>query len=141
MVSTGIGAYRKAQIATASPLQLVIQLYDGAIRFTEQAIRACETADREAAHAALIRGQAILTELRATLNLEAGEVGYGLNRVYELIYRQLLLANLRKDPVPARIALASLQELADAWQQVARQDENPTAPENGAVAAVAGGAR
>jgi flagellar protein FliS len=121
MVPTGILAYRKTQVSTASPVQLVIQLYEGAIRFTEQGIRAIEASNPAAAHHGLVRAQAIVTELRATLNPTTGEVAQSLDRVYDLIYRQLLAANVGKDAGVARLALAGLQELLIAWDQVARE--------------------
>jgi flagellar protein FliS len=100
---------------------LVVQLYDGAIRFVERAIRAHELANLEEVHVNLIRAQAIVTELRATLDRDAGPVADDLDRMYDMLYRKLVLANVSKDPTVAQEVLGYLTELLPTWQYVAQE--------------------
>jgi len=120
MVASGVTAYRKTQVQTANPAQLVIQLYDGAIRFLERAVLALDEGDYDRAHTSFIRAQAIIIELQATLNSDAGPIAEQLDTLYSGLYRELVRANVRKDPVPAQQVIGHLRELIDAWRAVAR---------------------
>ena len=112
-------AYRRMQVTTASPPQLVVQLYEGAICFLERAIRAMESGDVEPAHVCLLRTQDIITQLRTSLNRDAGPLALQLDGLYDYFWRQLVAANTRKDPLLARQVLDHLQQLATAWRAVA----------------------
>lgn len=118
MIASRASVYRKTQVSTASPIQLVVQLYEGAVRFTQQGIQAIEARDTLGAHDALLRSQAIIVELQATLNPDAGEVARTLELVYRGIYSRLVRANVEKSAAPAREALGFLRELLDGWRQV-----------------------
>ncbi len=115
MFPNGANAYRKSQVTTASPTQLVAQLYQGAITFVERAIQAMDQRDVEKTNDSLIRAQAIVSHLRATLNREAGPLALQLDGLYDYFFRQLVLANVNKDPRPAREVLGYLRDLHAAW--------------------------
>src|SRR6266849_6226996 len=122
MAVRGLLAYRKTQVQTAHPVQLVVQLYeDGAIRFTEKAIEALLRGDFEAAHNAFVRAEEVIAELRASLKMDAGPVADSLNATYDVMFRKLVLANTRKDVKPAQEVLGFLRELLPVWQSIARQ--------------------
>lgn len=113
--------YRETQIQTASGLELVILLYNGAIKFLKQAAQAIEEKQIPPAHNALIRAQAIISELRATLDHEAGgEIAQALEQLYEYMNHRLVEANLRKDLAPVQEVIGMLEELRDAWQEIGK---------------------
>lgn len=88
--------YKQTRVETAGPLQLIIMLYDGAIRFTRQAAHAIEERDYEKANEYLKRAQDIIDELNFSLNLEAGDIAKNLQQLYEFINHQLVQANVKK---------------------------------------------
>ncbi|MGH7860830.1 MAG: flagellar export chaperone FliS [Candidatus Dormibacteraceae bacterium] len=115
MFPNGATAYRKSQVTTASPAQLVAQLYQGAITFTERGVQAMEQRDLEKSHHSLVRAQAIVNHLRATLNRDAGPLALRLDGLYDYFFRRLVLANVSKDPAVAREVLGHLRDLHAAW--------------------------
>jgi flagellar protein FliS len=121
MIAYGAQAYRQVQVTTASPPQLVVQLYEGAIRFVDAAIAALNQSDLPGAHAGFIRAEAIIAELRATLNEDAGEIVPVLRDLYDMLYHKLVLANVRKDATIANEVRRHLAELLSAWQTAARE--------------------
>jgi flagellar protein FliS len=121
MTGASANAYRKVQVTTASPAQLVVQLFEGAARFIEQGIQAIERRDLEQAHTALVRAQAIIAQLRASLDREVGPLADQLDGLYDYFFRRLVLANVEKDAAPAREVLGHIRELLAAWREVARQ--------------------
>lgn len=116
-------SYRKTQIETATPGQLVVMLYQGAVRFLSIASSAMEQGNIELSHTALLRAQDILLELRTTLNPEAGEVAASLSAIYDYMLGRLIEANLHKDPEPVQEVLSYLQELLPAWEMAARASD------------------
>jgi flagellar protein FliS len=114
--------YRQTQAQTASPGELVLMLYQGALRFVTSAIGAIENRDLPLAHDRLVKAQAILTELTVSLDRErGGQVANNLASIYEYLNRLLIDANLRKDAAPAREVQRFLRELLPAWQEAVRQ--------------------
>lgn len=115
-----ISTYRKQQVETASPGQLIVMLYDACIRHCRSAQTAISQNDRDGAARHLLKAQDIVSELMASLNAEAGgELGVRLLRLYEYMYRRLVMANVRKDADAAREVEELLSGLRDAWAQVA----------------------
>src|SRR5262245_1111199 len=85
----GIDAYRRTEAQSASPLQLVVMLYDGALRFLNEARAAQARGDMRARGAALRRVTAIVAECQSTLDLErGGAVAAELDRLYSYIDRK-----------------------------------------------------
>lgn len=121
-----IHTYRKQQVTTASPGQLVVMLYDAAIRQCKAAQEAIARQERDAAARSLLKAQDIVSELMSSLNVQAGgELGAALLRLYEYMYRRLVQANVRKDASAAREVEELLSGLRDAWAQAAAS--HPTA--------------
>jgi flagellar protein FliS len=107
-------------------------LYRGAIRFAGAGAEAIEAKDLQAAHNALIRAQAIVSELSETLDMDrGGDLAANLLAIYQYLNRRLVEANLRKDATIAREVEQLLRELLPAWEQAARA----TAPSLAAAAA------
>lgn len=122
-------AYQSQSILTASPGQLVLLMYDGALRFMAQARAAFalpEDAPRriETINTSLLRAQAILGELRSNLNFEAGgEVATNLDRLYDYHLRRLFEANLRKDEVPLIEVEGLVRTLRESWADMLHTSE------------------
>src|SRR3954462_6067815 len=87
--------YLKTKIFTATPEQLQLMLYDGAIRFAEQARAGLEQKNFEASYNCLSRAQKILTELSSSLRHElAPEMCGKLAALYNFVYFKLVEANI-----------------------------------------------
>jgi flagellar secretion chaperone FliS len=113
-------AYYQTQVQSQSPLELVVMLYDGAIRFLRNAADAMRRRDLVAKRDAMSRALAILAELQNTLNLDAGgEVAASLDALYTYATARLTDANLQTDPAPIEEVIRILQPLREAWSQVA----------------------
>lgn len=116
--------YRSAQVATSSPVAQIVLLYEGAIRFSAQSLRRLEQGDLEGSHHASLRAQAIVSALRESLDMSAGDVSVRLDALYDFIGRRLVAGNLAKDPEPAREAIELLRELLAAWRAVAAPESS-----------------
>lgn len=114
-------AYRQTQVTTASQGELLIMLFDGAIRFAKQAREHLDKGDIEQAGARLLRTQDIVDELILSLNLDVGEIAHNLQRLYTYIYDLLVQANVKKDPQIVGDAIHMLTELRATWGQVVEQ--------------------
>lgn len=115
-------AYRQTQVSTASQGELLIMLFDGAIRFSKQAQAHMNKGQIEEAGIKLIRTQDIINELILSLNLDMGEIAHNLEQLYTYIYDLLVQANIKKDPQSVEEALSLLVELKETWQQVVQQE-------------------
>lgn len=113
--------YQQAQIETAPREQLLLMLYDGAIRFANIAKKAIEDKDYQTANTHCMKVQNILTELMVTLDMEVGgELAQNLFDLYDYMNRRTMEANLQKDPQPLDEILMHLKELRMAWAQAAK---------------------
>ena len=114
-------AYRSSAVLTATPEQLVVMLYDGAVRFLRQA----EVAMREGAwlHSfeKLGRGEDIIDELLATLNLDTGEIAERLQAIYVFCKKTLIEARIQRDSEKIGQVVALLSNLREAWAKLAEQ--------------------
>ncbi|WP_414663089.1 flagellar export chaperone FliS [Horticoccus sp. 23ND18S-11] len=131
MVASGYArTYRSNAVLTASPGQLVLMLYDGALKAIAIAREGFETSADDPRRIAVInqqlmKAQAILSELQGGLNMEAGgEFARTMHRLYDYHNRRLLEANLRKQVEPVIEVERLLRELRDAWAQMLTQQDN-----------------
>ncbi len=112
--------YLETSIRTASPVQLVVQLYDGALRFVHQAKEhhaAERTLDRGRA---ISRAMAIVHELSSSLDFEqGGEVACNLEALYRFAADQLFEANRAQRVECLDTVIATLEPLRDAWVSIA----------------------
>jgi flagellar secretion chaperone FliS len=111
--------YRSAQVTTSSPTGQVVLLYEGAIRFSSLSVVRLEHHDLAGAHEASLRAQAIISALRESLDLSAGDVATHLDGLYEFLTRRLIAGNLARDPRPAGEVIGLLRELLAAWRAIA----------------------
>ncbi|MFS8581265.1 MAG: flagellar export chaperone FliS [Limnochordales bacterium] len=112
--------YRSTNVTTASPATLVLMMYDGALRFIRQGVEAIAQRDFEGANSSIGRAQDIVAELGGALDMSQGEIAENLARLYEYMLHRLVEGNVRKDPAPLQEVAGLLQELREAWEQVAR---------------------
>ena len=117
--ATAQQAYRDSAILTAPPERLVVMLYDGANRFLIQGATAMRDGNLTVMNDRLRRAEAIITELRATLDLSQGAVAANLESIYSFCQRLLLEARLKQDPEKIEHVGKLLRELRDAWDKVA----------------------
>jgi flagellar protein FliS len=112
-------AYRESAVLTASPEQLVVMLYDGAGRFLRQAEAALAEGAVTHAHDRLNRGEAIIDELLATLDMDQGAIAERLQAIYIYCKRCLMEARRERDATKVRLVVRLMSELREAWAQVA----------------------
>ncbi len=110
-------AYQNNKINTASPAELTLMLYEGAIKFCNIAMVAIEERDISKANTNIIKAEKIITELRATLNFKY-PVAKDFDNIYDYIYSRLLEANIRKDKDILHEALEHLRGVRDTWKEV-----------------------
>jgi flagellar protein FliS len=114
-------AYRESSVLTASPEQLVVMLYDGAARFLRQAEVAMGEQAWQHAYDRLARGEAIIDELLATLNLEAGELAERLQGIYVFCKRCLVEARMERSPEKVTHVISLMADLREAWAALAAE--------------------
>jgi flagellar protein FliS len=119
-------SYRQVATQTASPGQLVLMLYDGAIRFLERARQGFQSDDplefNQTINNNVLRAQAIINELSAALDLErGGQLAQTLRALYLYMDRRLQQANQHKQEQGINEVLRQLTVLRDAWAQMLRQ--------------------
>lgn len=122
--------YQEGQTLTVSPGQLVILLYEGALRFLRRARIAIDSGDIEASHQAIRRAQDIIFELDATLDPETGAIATNLHRIYEYCLRRLVEANMLKSVEPIGEVIGYCEVLADAWREAVKQVDSSGTPGN-----------
>lgn len=110
-------AYNTSKVQTASPAELTLMLYDGAIKFCNIAISAAEAGDVEQTHYNIMKVEAIIEEFRATLNHKY-EVAKDFEVIYDYIYSRLVEANITKDVEVLNVVLVQLRGMRDTWKQV-----------------------
>lgn len=110
--------YRQTQVETAGPLELIIMMYDGAIRFCNQGKAAIEGKKFNEANKLLQRAQDVIDELNFSLNLEAGEIASHLRSLYDYINSKLVEANIKKDPALITQMVELLAELRSSWAEL-----------------------
>lgn len=109
-------AYEKTNVQTADQRQLILMLYDGAIRFMQRANKMIDAKDVEGAHNYLIRSRDIVSELLSTLKPEkAGEIGANLQGLYVYIFNRLVEANLNKDKSMVDEVIGLMTTLREGW--------------------------
>lgn len=114
-----MSAYQRNAILTASPAELTLMLYEGAIKFCNIAKMAIEKGDVPKAHDNIKRAEDIITEFRVTLDRKY-PVWEDFERVYDYIYRKLVDANMHKSIDELDEALKYIREMRDTWKEVMR---------------------
>ena len=110
-------AYQSNKIMTASPAELTLMLYEGAIKFCNIAIASIEEKNISKTNTNIIKAEKIITELRSNLNFKY-PVAQDFEGIYEYVYSRLVDANIRKDKEILEEVLEQLREIRDTWKEV-----------------------
>ncbi|OBR63552.1 flagellar export chaperone FliS [Paenibacillus oryzae] len=121
MINNPYHKYQESSVQTATPAQLIIMLYDGAIRFTKQAIHEISQQRYGGANQFFIKAQSIIHELIASLDANI-EISKNLYSIYEYLLHLLIQANTKKSPDLAEQVITHLEELREAWRQAIKQN-------------------
>lgn len=116
-VNNPYAQYNNNKILTASPAELTLMLYEGAIKFCNIAVVGIEQKDVEKAHNNLMKAQKIIDEFRSTLNHKY-PVAEDFDNVYKYIGQLLVQANVKKDKDIVEEALTHLRTMRDTWKEV-----------------------
>ena len=119
MITSPYEKYRQSSVQTSTPAQLVIMLYDGAIRFVRTAMDGLSKQDYEKTNLNFGKAQTIVSELMSTLD-HSYEVSENLYKLYEYTNFLLIEANIRKSPEKAEEAIGYLIDLRETWLQASK---------------------
>lgn len=117
-----LGAYAQYQnnkIMTASPAELTLMLYEGAIKFCNIAIVAVENKEIEKAHIHIVKTEKIIDYLRVTLDMKY-PVAQDFERIYSYLSERLIDANIKKDVEILNEINDHLHAIRDNWKEVMR---------------------
>lgn len=118
-----LNAYKETTIRTASQGQLIVMIYEEAIKQITIATTGLEegTKQLDNVHNAIVKAQDLVTELTASLDFErGGEIAKGLFDLYMFFRDQLSLANVKKSTKILESVRAMLAELKEAWVQISK---------------------
>ena len=118
--------YNNSKVWTASPAELVLMLYDGAIKFCNIAIVAIENKDIQKAHTHIVKTEKIIDHFRATLDMKY-PVAKDFDRVYEYLQRRLYEANIKKDKEIMEEVCGHIRSMRDTWKEVMRLNKTQNA--------------
>jgi flagellar secretion chaperone FliS len=114
--------YRKIQIGTASPVQLVVLLYDGVLQYLERSAVCMENGDMDGCARWCDRVNAIVQELLGVLDFDiGGEVAQQLASIYTMTMRETLKAQIRRDPGIFRRLGGVYTEIKGGWIELAKR--------------------
>ena len=120
--------YQKNQIETATPEQVLILLYDGAIQYLIKATMGLEEKNNQKFYNNIVSAQRIILEFMDTLDMEiGGELAKNLYRLYEYLYDTLGKANIKRDQKQVDEVLKHLKSLRETWQKaisIANSEKN-----------------
>lgn len=112
--------YQRNKVLTATPAEVTLMLYEGAIKFCNIAIMAIENNEMEKAHNNIMKTQRIIEEFRNTLDRQY-EVAEDFDRIYVYVLRRLFEANVRKDKEILEEVNGHLRSLRDTWKKVMKK--------------------
>jgi flagellar protein FliS len=112
--------YQQNSIMTASPGELILMLYDGAIKFIKQAKVYIDEKDMQKANNAILKAEDIVAELMADLDPDY-DISHDLYSLYEFINDCLVRANIKKDKELLDQSLDLINDMRQTWAQVVKQ--------------------
>jgi flagellar protein FliS len=126
-------AYKEARVRTAGQGQLIVMLYDEAIKQLDAALQGLDSQTKklDGVHNSVIKAQDIITELIVSLDFErGGDLAKNLFNLYMFFNQQLMEGNVRKDPELLRGVRNFLVQIRDAWGNISntRVETAPSPP-------------
>jgi len=109
--------YQNNKVSTASPAELTLMLFDGAVKFCNIALIGLENKDLSKVNLNIIKAEKIINHLRSTLDFKY-PVAKDFDKVYEYIHQRLIAANIKKDKDILVEALGNIREMRDTWKEV-----------------------
>lgn len=119
IANKGYAAYANSKIMTATPAELTLMLYEGAIKFCNLAIAAIDEKDVQKAHTNIMKVERIIEEFQSTLDKKYA-VAQDFDNVYRYLMQRLLEANIKKDKEILEEVLKHLRTMRDTWKEVMR---------------------
>lgn len=111
--------YNNSKVLTATPAELTLMLYEGAIKFCNVAMIAIDNKDIEKAHTNIIKIEKIIDHLRMTLDMKY-PVAQDFEHIYSYLSQRLILANASKNKEILEEVSGHLHEIRDTWKEVMR---------------------
>lgn len=115
--------YNNSKILTASPAELTLMLYEGAIKFCNIAIIAVEKKDVQKAHTNIVKVENIVNYLQSTLDMKY-PVAQDFDRIYVYLLQRLTQANMKKDSEILNEVCEHLRSLRDTWKEVMAKSQH-----------------
>jgi flagellar protein FliS len=109
--------YKNNMVGTATPAELTLMLYDGAIKFCNMALAGINEKNYYKSNINIIKTEKIITHLRSTLDFRY-PVAEHFDRIYDYLYGRLVEANMRKDRAILEECLEHLRGIRDMWAQI-----------------------
>lgn len=122
MVNNPYAQYQQSKILTASPAELTLMLYDGAIKFGNIAITAMNEQDVQKAHTNIVKVQRIIEEFRDTLNMDY-PIAQEFDKVYVYLLQRLLECNIKKDPEIMEEVVTHIRSMRETWAEVMKKNK------------------
>lgn len=119
-VNNAYAQYNNNKVLTASPAELTLLLYEGAIKFCNIAMMGLEENNIQKTHDNIKKAQAIIEELQSTLN-HSYKVAEDFDNVYHYVYSLLTDANIHKDKETLERALNEIRGMRDTWKEVMKK--------------------
>lgn len=116
--------YNNSKVLTASPAELTMMLYDGAIKFCNIAIAAIEHKEIEKAHVNITKTERIIDYFRQTLDMKYA-VAEDFDRVYTYLNQRLVEANIKKDKEILEEVNQHLRTMRETWREVMKKSKEP----------------
>ena len=119
--------YNNNKILTASPAELTLLLYEGAIKFCNIALIGLEQNDLPKVHTNIVKAENIIEEFQSTLNHKYA-VAEDFDKIYKYIYGLLVDANIKKDKEILEMALEEIRGMRDTWKEVMNRTRGMNVP-------------
>ncbi len=121
-MSYGVNKYKQASVMTATPGQILIMLYEAAIKHTKRAIEGIEKNDLKLKAHGIGKAHDIVNELLNSLNYEVGgQVARELEKLYNYSVEQLLKANIQSTTEELKAVVKILENLLEGWKVAVAQ--------------------
>jgi flagellar protein FliS len=117
IANKGYAAYANSKIMTASPGELTLMLYEGAIKFCNLAMEAIDEKDIQKAHDNIVKVEHIIEEFQVTLD-HRYPVAKDFDNVYDYLMQRLREANIKKDKEIMEEVTGHLRTMRDTWKEV-----------------------
>lgn len=109
--------YKQTSIMSASREQILLMLYEGAIKFTKLAIAAAEQKKIAERGTNLMRAYDIIMELQVSLDHKVGgDIARQLDQLYTFVLDQYTKTNISGDAEPLKHALKVIENLYEGWK-------------------------